>query len=432
MSDSTILSLWRHPVKSMQGEELNASARHRARPARRPYPRPARRRGRQGGHCRRTRGKWPNLFAFRAAFAESPARDLPAAGADHPTRRCRPPRRHPDGGHDLALTAWLAARFSPRRAAPQRSRSWRNTGRPWTGPSANARTPSPTSSAAAGDVFRLCRRPSADDRDARPSVASCLPGGPLRGVVLSAQYRDQLAHRSGRLRGGRLGRPDGCAWQGRAPVQFTVRCPRCVMTTLARRTCRPTSASCGRRRSTTRRTSASTPASCKAARFVRATRSVILMTTSNLQAGDRPHDLPARLLRRLRHPGRQGGRRRPQSDGRPGSTRTTGGRSAANAPSPTTAPGATRPRAARAPQAGRAEGSGRVHAHLLGRGAGRDRGPPEDSWRPRAGRASCRPTTRGPSRRSPTASRCAFSTDRRDRGRSGYGLQQGRTCRPCS
>ncbi len=69
MSDGTILSLWRYPVKSMQGEEVNAS-----------YVTP---RGLLGDRAyalmdaedgktvtAKNPKKWPAMFRFRAAFAE--------------------------------------------------------------------------------------------------------------------------------------------------------------------------------------------------------------------------------------------------------------------------------------------------------------------------------------------------------------------------
>ncbi|HEY7312288.1 MAG TPA: MOSC N-terminal beta barrel domain-containing protein [Gemmataceae bacterium] len=67
----TVVSLWRYPVKSMQGEELNAS--------------PVGARGLLGDRAyalvdaadgkiasAKNPRKWPNLFAFRAAYADAP------------------------------------------------------------------------------------------------------------------------------------------------------------------------------------------------------------------------------------------------------------------------------------------------------------------------------------------------------------------------
>ncbi len=72
----SIVSLWRYPVKSMQGEELNAS--------------PVTERGLVGDRAfalvdsetgrvasAKNPRKWPGLFGYRAAFVESPRADTP-------------------------------------------------------------------------------------------------------------------------------------------------------------------------------------------------------------------------------------------------------------------------------------------------------------------------------------------------------------------
>jgi uncharacterized protein YcbX len=67
----SIVALWRYPVKSMQGEELNASAvSERGLAGDRAYALVDARDGKIGSA--KNPRKWPNLFAFRAAYAEPP------------------------------------------------------------------------------------------------------------------------------------------------------------------------------------------------------------------------------------------------------------------------------------------------------------------------------------------------------------------------
>ena len=76
MSDGTVVSLWRYPVKSMMGEELNASD--------------VTDRGMLGDRSRalvdaetgkvvsaKNPRKWPNMFDFRAVFTAPPVLGSP-------------------------------------------------------------------------------------------------------------------------------------------------------------------------------------------------------------------------------------------------------------------------------------------------------------------------------------------------------------------
>ncbi len=68
---TAIVSLWRYPVKSMQGEELNASmVSERGLLGDRAYALIDAADGKVGSA--KNPRKWPNLFAFRAAYTESP------------------------------------------------------------------------------------------------------------------------------------------------------------------------------------------------------------------------------------------------------------------------------------------------------------------------------------------------------------------------
>lgn len=102
-ASGTIVSLWRYPVKSMQGEELNAS--------------PIGERGLRGDRAyalvdasdgkiasAKNPRKWPNLFAFRANYLEEPRSDSEAA----PVRITLP-----DGGTVRGDQSNLAAILKP-------------------------------------------------------------------------------------------------------------------------------------------------------------------------------------------------------------------------------------------------------------------------------------------------------------------------------
>ncbi|MHB1426836.1 MAG: MOSC domain-containing protein [Gemmataceae bacterium] len=74
----TVVSLWRYPVKSMQGEELNASlVGERGLAGDRAYALVDSADGKVASA--KNPRKWPHLFAFRASYAETPRSDSKAA-----------------------------------------------------------------------------------------------------------------------------------------------------------------------------------------------------------------------------------------------------------------------------------------------------------------------------------------------------------------
>lgn len=98
----SIVALWRYPVKSMQGEELNASeVGERGLLGDRAYALVDAHDGKIASA--KNPRKWPNLFAFRAAYSEPPRRDA-AVPPVHITL--------PDGTRTVStqpdLAAWLA------------------------------------------------------------------------------------------------------------------------------------------------------------------------------------------------------------------------------------------------------------------------------------------------------------------------------------
>jgi uncharacterized protein YcbX len=117
-ASGTIVALWRYPVKSMQGEELNSSqVGERGLLGDRAYALV----DAQDGKIASAKNprKWPNLFAFRAGYAESPR-----PGAEIPPVRITLPN-----GESLDSTqANLAAVLTPilsqqaalRAAAPEK------------------------------------------------------------------------------------------------------------------------------------------------------------------------------------------------------------------------------------------------------------------------------------------------------------------------
>ena len=83
----SVVALWRYPVKSMMGEELNASAvTEWGLLGDRAYGLVDRLDGKVASA--KNPRKWPRLFDFRAVYVDSPRRGarLPAV-RDHPARR---------------------------------------------------------------------------------------------------------------------------------------------------------------------------------------------------------------------------------------------------------------------------------------------------------------------------------------------------------
>ena len=121
-----VVALWRYPVKSMQGEELNASA--------------VTERGLRGDRAfalldaaegwvasAKNPRKWPHLFDFRAAYAEPPRGHgrCPRCASRSPTGPSSPRSRGTGTGPSPARWAGPCRCARP----PPSRRCWRNTGR---------------------------------------------------------------------------------------------------------------------------------------------------------------------------------------------------------------------------------------------------------------------------------------------------------------
>jgi uncharacterized protein YcbX len=114
----TVVSLWRYPVKSMQGEELNAAeATERGLLGDRAYALVDAGDGMVASA--KNPSKWPNLFDFRAAFAEPPRK-----GGPLPPVRITFPNgtliRSDQQDADPALTTVVGRPAALRGAAPER------------------------------------------------------------------------------------------------------------------------------------------------------------------------------------------------------------------------------------------------------------------------------------------------------------------------
>jgi uncharacterized protein YcbX len=113
----SIVSLWRYPVKSMQGEELNASVvTERGLLGDRAFALVDAETGRVASA--KNPRKWPGLFSYRAAFAETPRGDAPLP----PLRLTLPDGATVSGGQgdrDRVLSAAVGRPVSLRGSAPQ-------------------------------------------------------------------------------------------------------------------------------------------------------------------------------------------------------------------------------------------------------------------------------------------------------------------------
>jgi uncharacterized protein YcbX len=100
-ASATVVSLWRYPVKSMQGEELNASiVGERGLLGDRAYALVDAGDGKVASA--KNPRKWPHLFAFRASYPEAPR-----AGADAAPVRITLPDGTPIAGNQANLAAML-------------------------------------------------------------------------------------------------------------------------------------------------------------------------------------------------------------------------------------------------------------------------------------------------------------------------------------
>ena len=85
----SVVALWRYPVKSMMGEELNScEVTDRGLLGDRQFAVVDRATGKVGGA--KNPRKWGNFFDFRAAYAEAPedrGEDIPRSGSPFPRDR---------------------------------------------------------------------------------------------------------------------------------------------------------------------------------------------------------------------------------------------------------------------------------------------------------------------------------------------------------
>src|SRR5215207_6303718 len=114
----SVVGLWRYPVKSMLGEELNASqVGRRGLLGDRAYAivDPETGKVASAKHPK----KWPHLFDCRAAFVEPPGsgEELPAVRVTLPDGRIT---RSDDGDFDDAISAMLGRSGELRMAVPER------------------------------------------------------------------------------------------------------------------------------------------------------------------------------------------------------------------------------------------------------------------------------------------------------------------------
>ncbi len=219
-------SLWRYPVKSMQGEELNASAvTERGLLGDRTH---ALLDGADGkvGSAKNPR-KWPNLFAFRAAFAEPPA-----PGAALPAVRITLPDgavlAGTDGSRDQALTATLGRPVRLASAAPAQPVLEEY----WPIVEGLPRQDTVTDEAMPLATFFDCAAVHLLTTATLDRLRELYPAGRFE----VRRFRPNIVINSP---AGQAGFVED-AWVGRTValgkdvrLQITARCPRCVMTTLA-------------------------------------------------------------------------------------------------------------------------------------------------------------------------------------------------------
>jgi uncharacterized protein YcbX len=220
----SVVALWRYPVKSMQGEELNASdVTERGLLGDRAFALL----DADGGRVASAKNprKWPNLFSFRAAFAEAPRGRAPLP----PLRVTLPDGTNLAGGQgdrDRALAAALGRTVSLSGAAP----------------------PAPVLEEYWPDLEGLAHRDAVTDESLPPGTFFDLAAVHLLTTATLDRLRE--LYPPGRFEVRRF-RPnvvvasDGAAgfveqgWVGRTlalgdevQLQVTGPCPRCVMTTL--------------------------------------------------------------------------------------------------------------------------------------------------------------------------------------------------------
>lgn len=221
----SIVSLWRYPVKSMQGEEMNASAvTERGLLGDRTYALMDAAEGRVASA--KNPRKWPHLFDFRAAFSAPPS-----GGALPPVRITLPDGASltsEQGDRDQVLSAVLGRKVSLPSAAPPApvlEEYWPDLeGLPHRDAVTNEQMP-------AGTFFDL-----APVHLLTTSTLDALRGLYPQGRFEVRRFRPNIVvacspEQTGFVEQGWVGRTVTLGPDVR--LQITGPCPRCVMTTLA-------------------------------------------------------------------------------------------------------------------------------------------------------------------------------------------------------
>ena len=199
MTDGAVVSLWRYPVKSMMGEELNASdvTDH----------------GLLGDRSlalvdtetgkvvsAKNPRKWPTMFDFRAVFTTPPVLGSPLP----PVRVTLPDGvsvTSDDARFAELLTGALGRPVTLASAAPSAAEPRGVLAR-------HRRARPPGDRDRRGDalhhVLRPRHHPCAHDGDDQPATRA-LPAGPIRGQALPAQHRRASRERRRRVRGEQVG-----------------------------------------------------------------------------------------------------------------------------------------------------------------------------------------------------------------------------------
>ena len=199
MTDGAVVSLWRYPVKSMMGEELNASdvTDH----------------GLLGDRSlalvdtetgkvvsAKNPRKWPTMFDFRAVFTTPPVLGSPLP----PVRVTLPDGvsvTSDDARFAELLTGALGRPVTLASAAPSEP----SLEEYWPDIAELAHRETVTEEAMPSTTFfDLADHPCAHDGDDQPATRA-LPAGPIRGQALSAQHRRASRERRRRVRGEHVG-----------------------------------------------------------------------------------------------------------------------------------------------------------------------------------------------------------------------------------
>ena len=226
-SSASVSTLWRYPIKSMMGEELNASV---ITPSGVLGDRSFALIDKETGKVVSAKNpkKWPDFFAYRAAYASPPGdAALPPVWITLPSGKIiRSDEPDVDAGLSFALSrAVTLASSAPK--GPSLEQFWPEN----EGKADEVSQGSRRGRCAGRDILRLRHAAYSDHRDDR-SASFALSSGPVRGEALSAEYRDRHRRRGGICRK-RLGWEDHKKSATKVRLRVTDPCPRCVMPTLA-------------------------------------------------------------------------------------------------------------------------------------------------------------------------------------------------------